>query len=333
MPRISAEDFTIVLKPRVTVDLKATFQFSGEVCHGAITVHEQETSAFLKSRIHWRGANIAVMRKLGKTPVALLTFQGHKVPRFAHYNSVITPVREYKCTMPTCYRCGTVGHRADLCTYPNHQRCGHCVQVVGATEEGMTPHDYKPSCLVCGEGHLTGSQACKARCRWLQQPGGHHGDRGSPQQRPAPKTLRRQSGATQQAPKNPVAGRSLLASKQTPPLPTTSQTPHRTSTKTPDQGAPKLQAGEFLPLFAASGIRPPAKNTSTQVGNGARAASTPHCPSPTSSPEFFELKHDLAVLRAQNTELLAEIAALEAGSTPVTSTSPLPSTEITLGAL
>ncbi|KAH6943475.1 hypothetical protein HPB50_021714 [Hyalomma asiaticum] len=197
MPRVSAEDFTFVLKPRVTVDLKATFQ------PGHVRLPENQDPL-----AEW---NIAFMRKLGKTSVALLTFEGHQVPRFVHYNSVITPVREYKRTIPACYRCGTVGHRVELCRHPNEQRCGHCGQVVGATEEGMTPHDCKSSCLVCGEGHLTGSQACKARFRRLQQPGGHRGGRGSPQQRPTPKTQGRHPGATNQAPKNPVAGRSSLA--------------------------------------------------------------------------------------------------------------------------
>ncbi|KAH6946358.1 hypothetical protein HPB50_013068 [Hyalomma asiaticum] len=254
MPRTSAEDFTIVLEARVTVDLNATFQ----------------------------------------PEFSLKTSQGD---------------------LPMIVHAKISGEVVELCPHPNDQRCGHCGQVVGATEEGMTPHDCKPSCLVCGEGHLTGSQACKARFRRLQQPSGHRGGRGFPQQRPTPKTQGRQPGATNQAPKNPVAGRSSLAAKQTPPPPTTSPTPQKTSTRTPDQGAPKLQAGEFPPLSAASGIRPPAKKTSSQVGNGARTASTSHCPSPTSSPAFLELNQELAVLWAQNAQLLAKIAALEAGWT------------------
>ncbi|KAH7987054.1 hypothetical protein HPB52_024549 [Rhipicephalus sanguineus] len=94
-------------------------KISGEVCRGVITVHEQETSASLKAKIHWLGGSIAFIRKLCKTSVALLTFEGRHVPRFVHYNRVVTPVREYKRTIPACYRCGTVGHRVELCSHPN----------------------------------------------------------------------------------------------------------------------------------------------------------------------------------------------------------------------
>ncbi|KAH7958407.1 hypothetical protein HPB49_001339 [Dermacentor silvarum] len=258
MPRTVAEDITIVLKPRVTVDLKAAFQpefslktskgplpvightkIGGEVCRGVITVHEQETSASLKAKIHWRGGNIAFIRKLGKTSVTLLTFEGHHVPRFVHYNSVVTPIREYKRTIPACYCCGTVGHRLKLCPHPNDPRCGHCCQVVGASEEWMTPHECKPSCLVCGEEHLTGSPACKARFRRLQQTGGQNGGRGSPQQRPKPKT----SDVT---PKAVIREQPTKTPRPHPPK--TSQASRKTSSKTPDQGAPVFQVGEFPPL-------------------------------------------------------------------------------------
>ncbi|KAH7980233.1 hypothetical protein HPB49_013994 [Dermacentor silvarum] len=346
MPRTAAEDFTIVLKPRVTVDLKAAFQpgelgaklasyanatnsdcisvwpiwaqniivvstndintanllsrefslktsqgplpmighakISREVCRGVITVREQEPSASLKAKIHWRGGNIAFIRKLGKTSVALLTFEGHHVPRFVHYNSVVTPVLEYKRTIPACYCCGTVSHRPELCPHPNDLRCSHCGQVVGASEDGMTPHECKPSCLVCGEEHLTGSPACKAKFRRLQQTGGQHGGRGSPQQRPKPKTSDvtpegRQPGATNQTPKT---------NQQVPHPPKTSQASQKTSSKTPDQGAPVFQAGEFTPLTSGGAPRQPAKKTSSQ--------------------------------------LLVKIATLEAGSTPSNPESPPP---------
>ncbi|KAH6921335.1 hypothetical protein HPB50_027678 [Hyalomma asiaticum] len=225
MPRISAENFIILLScsslesqwisklpysqlktPWGDLPMISQGKFSGDVCTGVIRVHEQESSASLKTKIRWWGGNIAFMSLLSLRDGGP---QGVAVP-----------------------------------PHLNDQSCGHCGQVVGATEEGMIPHDCKPSCL---------------------QPGGHRGGRGYPQQRPTPKTQARQPGATNQAPKNPVAVRSSLARKQTPPPPTTSQTPHMTSTKTPDQGRPELQAGEIPPLCAASGIRPPAKKTSSQL--------------------------------------------------------------------
>ncbi|KAH7960767.1 hypothetical protein HPB49_023128 [Dermacentor silvarum] len=94
-------------------------QMSGEMCRGVITVPEQETSASLNAKIHWRGGNITFIRKLGMTSVALLTFEDHHVPRFVHYNSVEIPVREYKRTIPACYCCGIVRHHLKLCQHPN----------------------------------------------------------------------------------------------------------------------------------------------------------------------------------------------------------------------
>ncbi|KAH7965206.1 hypothetical protein HPB49_004650 [Dermacentor silvarum] len=242
---------------------------SGEVCRGVITVHEQETSASLKAKIHWRGGNIAFIRKLGKTSVALLTFERHHVPRFVHYKSVVTPWTTARSCAPT----------------PTNQRCGHCGQVVGASEEGMTPHECKPSCLVCGEEHFNGSPAFKANFRRLQHTGGQHGGRGSPQQRPKPKTSDvtpegRQPGATNQTPKT---------NQQVPHSPKTSQASQKTLSKTPDQGAPVFQAGEFPPLTSAGAPWQPAKKTSSQ-----------------------------------NAQLLAKIATLEAGSMPSTPASPPP---------
>ncbi|KAH7959965.1 hypothetical protein HPB49_015597 [Dermacentor silvarum] len=169
--------------------------------------------------------NITFVRKLHKTSLALLTFEGHHVPRFVHYNSAVTSLGEYKRTISTCYCCGTVGHRPELCPHPNDQRGCHLWS-------RLAPHECKPSCLVCGEGHHTGSQACEAIFRRLQQPGSLHGGRLSPQQRPKPKTSDvtpegRQPGETNQTSKT---------NQQVPPPPKTTQTP----SKTPNQGAPDL---------------------------------------------------------------------------------------------
>ncbi|KAH7949127.1 hypothetical protein HPB49_005553 [Dermacentor silvarum] len=150
MPRLR-KDFTIVIKPRVTISLKTALQngelgallfayvnpaladilsvwpiwdqniviattkdvnatntlareftlnaskgpipvgghakVNGEVCRGTIMVYEQATSTTLKYKVQWRGGEVAFIRKLGKSTIALLTFAGHRVQRYVHYNS------------------------------------------------------------------------------------------------------------------------------------------------------------------------------------------------------------------------------------------------------
>ncbi|KAK8764039.1 hypothetical protein V5799_033352 [Amblyomma americanum] len=86
-------------------------KINGEVCRGVIKVRADETKASLKNKVKWREGEIAFVRKLGKSNVAVLTFVGRKVPRYVHYNCEWTLVREYKRTIPACFRCGTIGHR------------------------------------------------------------------------------------------------------------------------------------------------------------------------------------------------------------------------------
>ncbi|KAL1478600.1 hypothetical protein MTO96_034964 [Rhipicephalus appendiculatus] len=93
-------------------------------------------------------------------------------------------------------------------------------------------------------------------------------------------------------PMNPVTGGT---NQQAPPPPKTSPTSQKTSSKTPDQGSPVLQAGDFPPLTDAGALRRPTKKTATQ-----------------------------------NAQLLVKIAALEAGSSSATPASPL--TNITAAA-
>ncbi|KAH7937315.1 hypothetical protein HPB49_010505 [Dermacentor silvarum] len=103
-------------------DLKLT----GDVCGGVISVHNLETSESLKHSVQWRGGELVHVRKLGNSNLAVLTFEGRNVPRYVHYNAELTPVREYKKTVPARYHCGTLGHRADNCPNPVNERCGLC---------------------------------------------------------------------------------------------------------------------------------------------------------------------------------------------------------------
>ncbi|KAH7960916.1 hypothetical protein HPB49_024800 [Dermacentor silvarum] len=146
-------------------------KLTGDVCHGVISVHNLETSESLKHSVQWGGGELVHVRELGNSNVAVLTFEGRNVPRYVHYNAERTPVREYKKTVPACYRCGTLGHRADSCRNPVNERCSLCGQNVGARTEGMAPHECNPMCIVCGGPHLTGSRECTGKFIRLQQPG------------------------------------------------------------------------------------------------------------------------------------------------------------------
>ncbi|KAG0430651.1 hypothetical protein HPB47_022504 [Ixodes persulcatus] len=121
-----------------------------------------ETTASLTGKVVWREGELAFVRKLGTSSVAVLTF--------VHYNCECSVVREYK-TLPACYRCGTIGHRIDNRPHPDVERYGYCGQRVGASEQGLPEHECTPSCTVCVEAHLTGSTDCKGKFSRLHRPG------------------------------------------------------------------------------------------------------------------------------------------------------------------
>ncbi|KAH7958905.1 hypothetical protein HPB49_006371 [Dermacentor silvarum] len=69
--------------------------------------------------------NAVSVRKLGGTPIVVLTFEGTKMPRTVLYSYERLPVCLCK-TVPACPLCGTVGHRADAFPRPQAGRCGSC---------------------------------------------------------------------------------------------------------------------------------------------------------------------------------------------------------------
>ncbi|KAH6922953.1 hypothetical protein HPB50_020315 [Hyalomma asiaticum] len=146
-------------------------KLTGDVCRGVINVTNHETSESLQNKIQWRAGQLADIRKLGNSNVAALPFVGKVVPRFVHYNSEVTLVRAYKRTIPACVRCGTVGHRTDICPSPDNDKCGLCGLTVPTTDGVKAPHECIPSCAVCGQAHATNSRDCKGKFRQLKVSG------------------------------------------------------------------------------------------------------------------------------------------------------------------
>ncbi|KAH7984026.1 hypothetical protein HPB52_016268 [Rhipicephalus sanguineus] len=181
--------------------LHGHLKLTGDVCRGVISVHNLETSASLKRSVQWRGGELVYARKLGNSNVAVLTFAGRNVPRYVHYNAELTPVREYKKTVPACHRCATLGHRWGLCG-----------QNGGADTEEMIPHECDPMCIVCRGPHLTSSRECTGKFIKLQQPGPRtSGSPTKPKRQPTGKAPTPGKTATATLPSGAAESRALSA--------------------------------------------------------------------------------------------------------------------------
>ncbi|KAH6921639.1 hypothetical protein HPB50_003840 [Hyalomma asiaticum] len=287
-------------------------KLTGDVCRGVINVANHETSESLQNKIQWRAGQLADIRKLGNSNVAALTFVGKVVPRFVHYNSEVTLVRAYKRTIPACVRCGTVGHRTDICPSPDNDKCGLCGVTVPTTDGVKAPHECIPSCAVCGQAHATNSRDCKGKFRQLKVSGPKakrpkHPSTRLPNQTPSHQTSGANGGAPRGAhtadPKTPSPPAPSVTSahgKKTaspPPPPSGKDTRHFPAPKTDGAGGPRA----LVPQHGK------------QVSSWAGVASSPL---PHSSPSNVsaldaEYKKQIEVLRAQNELLLNKIQNLE----------------------
>ncbi|KAH7959477.1 hypothetical protein HPB49_011360 [Dermacentor silvarum] len=268
-------------------------KLTGEVCRGVITVANHETK-------------LADIRKLGNSNVAALTFVGKVVPRFVHYNSEVTLVRAYKRTIPACGRCGTVGHRADTCPYPDNDKCGLCGHTVPTADGVKAPHECTPSCAVCGQAHATNSRDCTGKFRQLKLPG-HKAKRHK--RRTTRSQWRSAAWCSRRRPQNTVTSSpvgDVSARKKTappPPPPSGKDTSHFPALKTD----------------GAAGARASSPQHGKQVSSWARVVS--FSPRPSSSPPTVsqldaEYKKQIDVLRAQNELLLNKIQNLESKLAP-----------------
>lgn len=143
-------------------------KINGEVRCGIISVSEDETPASLKSKLYWHEGDIFV-RKLDQSPVAVVAFVGRKVPPYINYNFEYVMLRRYKTIIPACYKCGTVGYWVDNCPYPETGPCHQCGKTMADASSAGAQHECLPTCLICGDGHLTGSTTCKGKFRPAQK--------------------------------------------------------------------------------------------------------------------------------------------------------------------
>ncbi|KAH6943420.1 hypothetical protein HPB50_021584 [Hyalomma asiaticum] len=309
LQKFHPDDFVVVLKPRTTLALGATFQpESGEeVCHGVVTTANHETAETLKDSIQWRQGTILYIRKFGTSNKARLTFAGKVKPRTVHYNSEIITVRPYFRTVPACGVCGTVGQRADTCPNPSQDRCGLCGQQAPFVEGVRAPHECHVKCAL----HATNSKDCVAKYRKDTKMAAQKGVKNNSAKKPATRQPTHVTGGEDSPRQNDVnsaqAPPSGLAEKRgaaAPPPPHGGQWNQSRS----QQQQPKVQG-------AGDARASPIKNDKKVSGTSRVASSSPSSPSPSRSTADAELHNVVASLRAQNEMLLAKIEALEKQST------------------
>ncbi|XP_070390039.1 uncharacterized protein [Dermacentor albipictus] len=97
-------------------------------------------------------------KRIGSTTTIVIAFDGPDVPYMVRYGATLIPCSLYRKQIDICYHCGRLGHRMDVCPFPNNKICRGC----GARNPDQD-HQCTPKCMLCGGPHSTADKPCTAR--------------------------------------------------------------------------------------------------------------------------------------------------------------------------
>ncbi|KAH7974660.1 hypothetical protein HPB49_017843 [Dermacentor silvarum] len=97
-------------------------------------------------------------KRIGTTTTVVIAFRGPDVPYQVRYGATLIPCSLYRKQIEICYQCGRLGHRMDVCPFPNTKICRGC-----GVRNPPPDHTCNPKFSLCGGPHLTADKSCTAR--------------------------------------------------------------------------------------------------------------------------------------------------------------------------
>ncbi|CAN7950134.1 unnamed protein product, partial [Ixodes hexagonus] len=97
-------------------------------------------------------------KRIGSTTTVVIAFDGPSVPYMVRYGATLIQCFLFRKQIDICYHCGRLGHRMDVCPFPNNKICRCC--------DARNPdkdHQCTPKCTLCGGPHPTADKGCTAK--------------------------------------------------------------------------------------------------------------------------------------------------------------------------
>ncbi|KAH7933006.1 hypothetical protein HPB49_006499 [Dermacentor silvarum] len=144
-----------------TYPVSAYLATPDDSCKGIVPGLEPGTpSHMLVEEMQASGIQILQARMMGQTNIALVTFEGLRVPRFVRFLGAELRCYPHRPRQPVCKTCLKLGHPADHCPTPDVTICEQC-----GIDNPIPSHPCSPRCKSCGGDHPTTEPKCPQRQR------------------------------------------------------------------------------------------------------------------------------------------------------------------------
>lgn len=261
-----------------------------------------------------RNPTALAAKRIASTTTVIIAFDGPDVPFQVRYGSTLLPCSLYRKQIDICYQCGRLGHRMDVCPYPNNKICRGC-----GARNPPTDHNCNPRCSLCGGPHLTADKSCVARYKTpyviRKRIGERRATSQATYQQAGPSTLNTRTRSRSRTPSRGSRSRSRTPSRS-----------RQQRSRSRSASASRIASTNKNKVSFAEAL----KGTSRE----GRKITNTHAPSPPPSPdnpEIAHLKRENAILRDLLAKLTQEVRDLKQSQTPaptpIAQNAPAPSQE------